>query len=453
MRELYDIIRDRDRVVLDDIPEAALSDTLGRRRGTAQALVYPLSTEEVSGVMRFAWEHHIPVTPRGAGTNLVGSTVPDGGIILDLSRMNRILEVDADTFTVTTEPGVLLKDLQARVESEGLFYPPDPGEKASTLGGNISTNAGGMRAVKYGVTRDYVRGLTVVLANGDVVELGSKNVKDASGLDLKQLIIGSEGTLAVITRCLLRLVGRPECSLTALVPFAGLQEGIRCVPVILQAGLNPTAVEFVERSVVALGERFTGISYPCPEAEAYILLTFDGHRDDIEHRVERVRELVLRHGALDFVALRDAAEAADIWRVRGCLVKAVEAISEQEPVDIVVPIDKISDFVDHVHQVEKETGVQMVAFGHAGDGNVHLCVMRGRRSAEDWNRDLDICMKRIYGEAFRLGGLTSGEHGIGLSKRTYYVSHTSEIQLAMQRRIKDALDERHILNDHKSYLA
>ncbi len=453
MKELYDIIPDRDRVALENIPEAALSDTLGRRRGTAQALVYPLSTEEVSAVMRFAWQRRISVTPRGAGTNLVGSTVPDGGIILDLSRMNRILEVDHDTFTVTAEPGVLLKDLQAKVESMGLFYPPDPGEKASTLGGNISTNAGGMRAVKYGVTRDYVRGLTVVLANGDVVELGSKNVKDASGLDLKQLVIGSEGTLAVITRCLLRLVGRPEYSLTVLVPFAGLHEGIRSVPVILQAGLDPTAVEFVERSVVVLGERFTGISYPCPQAEAYILLTFDGRREDIEDRVERVRELVLRHGALDFVALHDPDRAAEIWRVRGCLVKAVEAISEQEPVDIVVPIDRISAFVDYVHQVEKENDVQMVAFGHAGDGNVHLCVMRGGRSDEEWNRDLASCMKKIYGEAYRLGGLTSGEHGIGLSKRPYYLSHTSDVKLAVQRRIKDALDERHILNDHKSYLA
>lgn len=453
MKELYDIIRDRDRVIVENIPEAALSDTLGRRRGTAQALVRPLSTEEVSAVMRFAWERRIPVTPRGAGTNLVGSTVPDGGIILDLSLMNRILEVDPGTFTVTAEPGVLLQDLQARVESMGLFYPPDPGEKASSIGGNISTNAGGMRAVKYGVTRDYVRGLTVVLANGDVVELGSRNVKDASGLDLKQLVIGSEGTLAVITRCLLRLVGRPEHSLTVLVPFASLHEGIRSVPLILQAGLDPTAVEFLERSVVALGERFTGISYPCHQAEAYILLTFDGRREDIEDRVERVRDLVLRHGALDFVPLRDPARAAEIWRVRGCLVKAVEAISEQEPVDIVVPIDKISDFVSYVHDVEREDHMQMVAFGHAGDGNVHLCVMRGRRSEEDWNRDLASCMKKIYGEAHRLGGLTSGEHGIGLSKRPYYLSHTSDVKLAMQRRIKDALDERHILNDHKSYLA
>ncbi|HJD97602.1 FAD-binding oxidoreductase [Mailhella massiliensis] len=452
MRELYDIIPDRERVILENIPESALSDTLGRRRGKAEALVYPLSTEEVSAVMRFAWERRIPVTPRGAGTNLVGSTVPGGGIILDLSRMNRILEVDPETFTVTVEPGVLLEDLQARVEAMGLFYPPDPGEKTATLGGNISTNAGGMRAVKYGVTRDYVRGLTVVLANGDVMELGSKNVKDASGLNLKELIIGSEGTLAVITRCLLRLVGKPEASLTAVVPFVSLHEGIRSVPVILKAGLGPTAVEFVERSVVELGERFTGIHYPCPEADAYILLTFDGRAEDIEGRVEHARELVFQQGALDFVPLRDKEQAADIWRVRGCLVKAVEAISEQEPVDIVVPIDKIAEFVAYVHKVEKETGVQMVAFGHAGDGNVHLCVVRGNRSQEEWEKDLGHSMSLVYGEAFRLGGLTSGEHGIGVSKRPYYLSHTPEVTLSVQRSIKDALDERHILNDHKSYL-
>ncbi len=452
MRELYDIIADSSRVLLENIPEEALSDAMGHHHGTARALVYPLSTEEVSAVMRFAWERRIPVTPRGAGTNLVGSTVPGGGIILDVSRMNRILEVDPATFTATVEPGVLLRDFQEKVEAMGLFYPPDPGEKTASLGGNISTNAGGMRAVKYGVTRDYVRGLTVVLANGDVVELGSKNVKDASGLDLKQLIIGSEGTLAVITRCLLRLVGKPEATLTAVIPFANLHEGIRAVPVILKAGVDPTAVEFVERSVVELGERFTGVKYPCPEAEAYILITLDGRAEDIEGRVERVRKLVLSQGALDFLPLRSKEETADIWSVRGCLVKAVEAICEQEPVDLVVPIDKVAEFVAYVHKIEKETGVQMVAFGHAGDGNVHLCVMRGERSAEAWERDLSHCMKLVYGEAFRLGGITSGEHGIGLSKRSYYFSHTPNAKLAVQRRIKDALDERHILNDHKSYL-
>lgn len=452
MRELYELIPDKERVLLEGIPEAALTDSLGHLYGTADALVYPLSTEEVSAVMRFAWERHIPVTPRGAGTNVVGNTVPGGGIVLDFSRMNRILEIDPETFTATVEPGVVLKDFQAKVESMGLFYPPDPGEKTATLGGNIATNAGGMRAVKYGVTRDYVRGLTVVLANGDVLELGSKNVKDVSGLDLKQLIIGSEGTLAVITRCLLRLVGKPQASLTALIPFTSLQQGIAAVPVILKSGIQPTAVEFVERSVVELGERYTGLKYPHPEAEAYIIITLDGSAEDIDGRVERLRGLAFQQGALDFLPARDAVQTEEIWRVRGCLVRAVEATSEQEPVDLVVPIDKISDFVVHVHKVEKETGVQMVAFGHAGDGNVHLCVLREGRSKEQWRIDLASALGPVYKEAFRLGGITSGEHGIGLYKRPFYFSHTPELKLDVQRRIKATLDGRHILNDHKAYL-
>lgn len=452
MRDLYGILPDRERVLLEGIPEAALTDSLGRLRGKAEALVYPLSTEETSAVMRFAWERRIPVTPRGAGTNVVGSTVPGGGIVLDFSRMNKILEIDPETFTATVEPGVILQDFQAKVESMGLFYPPDPGEKKATLGGNIATNAGGMRAVKYGVTRDYVRGLTVVLANGDVLELGSKNAKDASGLDLKQLIIGSEGTLAVITRCLLRLTDKPRASLTALIPFASLQEGIAAVPLILKSGIQPTAVEFVERDVVELGERYTGIRYPHPESAAYLILTLDGNAEDVEERARRLRRLVLDQGALDFLPARDAAQTEEIWRVRGCLVRAVESVSEQEPVDIVVPIDKIADFVLHVHKVEKESGVRMVAFGHAGDGNVHLCVLREDRPAEEWRVDLARTLNLVYKEAFRLGGITSGEHGIGLYKRPFYFSHTPEIRLAVQRRLKETLDERRILNDHKSYL-
>ena len=226
MQDLLKIISDPERVKLGNIEDKYLSDTLGRLKGTAAALVFPKSTEEVSAVMKFANDRGLPVTPRGAGTNLVGSTVPHGeGIILDFSLMNRVLEIDEDTFTAVVEPGVVLQDFQKLVESRGLFYPPDPGEKTATIGGNISTNAGGMRAVKYGVTRDYVRGLELVLADGRVVTAGTKNVKDASGLSLKHIVIGSEGTLAVITKCILKLVPKPEKSLSVVVPFPDLSTG------------------------------------------------------------------------------------------------------------------------------------------------------------------------------------------------------------------------------------
>lgn len=461
LKKLKEIIPDKKRIVAHDIPEKYLSDTLGRLKGEAAALIFPQSTEEVSKILKYAHKHDIPVTPRGAGTNLVGSTVPvDGGIILEFSHMDKILELDENTMTITVQPGLLLQDLQKYVEERGLFYPPDPGEKASSVGGNISTNAGGMRAVKYGVTRDYVRGLEVVTADGSVLIAGGKNVKDASGLSLKNLYIGSEGTLAVITKCILKLIPKPETSLSVLVPYPDLKTGIRSVLSVLRANANPTAVEFMERKVVKLGEDFLGVKYPYPEAGSYILLTFDGHATEVRENAERIRKLTLDGGALAYLPLTDTAQnpsnvipsAADIWKVRGALVKAVEAFSEQEPVDIVVPIDKTAEFISFINKLDKETGMQMVSFGHAGDGNVHLCVVRGDRDLKTWHKELKANMDKAYHKAYELGGITSGEHGIGISKRRYFLRETPGENLEVMNRIKDALDPKHILNDKKSYI-
>ena len=401
----------------------------------------------------------------------------DGGIILDFSHMDKILELDENTMTITVQPGLLLQDLQKYVEERGLFYPPDPGEKASSVGGNISTNAGGMRAVKYGVTRDYVRGLEVVTADGSVLTAGGKNVKDASGLSLKNLYIGSEGTLAVITKCILKLIPKPETSLSVLVPYPDLKTGIRSVLSVLRANANPTAVEFMERKVVKLGEDFLSVKYPYPEAGSYILLTFDGHTTEVRENAERIRKLALDGGALAYLPLTDTVQkntsetgtasdepaansvaenvippAADIWKVRGALVKAVEAFSEQEPVDIVVPIDKTAEFISFINKLDEESGMQMVSFGHAGDGNVHLCVVRGDRDLKTWHKELKANMDKAYHKAYELGGITSGEHGIGISKRRYFLRETSGENLEVMNRIKDALDPKHILNDKKSYI-
>lgn len=450
---LREIIPDESRLVFDHIPPEFLSDTLGRRKGEASALVFAKSTEEVSKLLQYAHANRIPVTPRGAGTNLVGSTVPvDGGIILDLSQMNRILELDTETMTITVEPGLLLQDLQAYVEEHNLFYPPDPGEKASSIGGNISTNAGGMRAVKYGVTRDYVRGLEVVTADGTVLTVGGKNVKDASGLSLKHLYIGSEGTLAVITKCILKVIPKPETSLSILVPYPDLTTGIGSVLNILRADANPTAVEFMERNVVRVGEDFSGVRYPCPEAGSYILLTFDGREREVAASAERIQALALSSGALDYIFLTDPQQAADIWKVRGALVKAVEAVSEQEPVDIVVPINRTAEFIGYINQLEQSSGMRMVSFGHAGDGNVHLCVVRGHRDEATWQKELHANMDKAYHKAYELGGIASGEHGIGISKRRYFLRETHWENLRAMNKIKDALDPLHILNDKKSYL-
>ena len=452
INQLSSIIKDSSRLIFSDKIEAKyLSDTLGRKKGQASALVFPVSTEEVSAILSFAHKNNIFVTPRGAGTNLVGSTVPhDSSIILDLSLMDKILEIDRENFTATVEPGVILEDFQKHVESLGLFYPPDPGEKRSSIGGNISTNAGGMRAVKYGVTRDYVMGLEVVKADGTIFTLGSKNRKDTTGLDLKDIIIGSEGTLAVITKCLLRLIGKPEKSLSILAGFSSLKAGIEAVPKILQANLNPTALEFIEKKVVKLGENFLKLKFPL-ESEAYLLLTFDGKSEEIDSAFKSLQS-VLKDSAEKIISLDDTELAQNVWKIRGCLVKAVEAVSEQEPLDIVVPIAKVADFVNFVNKLESQSSMQMISFGHAGDGNVHLCVVRGKRSEEVWEKELNENLAKLYDEARKLGGLISGEHGLGLSKRPFFFAETPAANVELMNAVKIAFDPKKLLNSNISYV-
>ena len=292
---------------------------------------------------------------------------------------------------------------------------------------------------------------------GRVVQIDGKRVilqvfEGTSGLSLKNLYIGSEGTLAVITKCILRLIPKPETSLSVLVPYSDLETGISCVLKILRANANPTAVEFMELKVVKLGEDFSGVKYPCPNAGSYILLTFDGGAEEVTANSERVRKLALENGALDYILLSDTERAAEIWKVRGALVKAVEAVSEQEPVDVVVPISKTAEFISFINQLDKESGMQMVSFGHAGDGNVHLCVVRGSRDEQSWKRELYANMDKAYAKAYELGGVTSGEHGIGISKRRYFLRETHKENLAVMNSVKNALDPLHILNDKKSYI-
>lgn len=453
MREdILAIVKDENRVITENIDSKYLSDNLGRKHGNAAALVLPISTEEVSEILKYAFDNEIPVTPRGAGTNLVGSTVPVGdGIVLDFSLMNHVLEIDEDTFTATVEPGVILEDFQNTVEERGLFYPPDPGEKRATIGGNISTNAGGMRAVKYGVTRDYVMGLELVLADGTVIFAGGKNCKDTSGLDIKDIVIGSEGTLAVITKCIVKLIPKPEESLSVLVSFDSLKAGIESVRRIIKANLNPTAIEFVERKVVQLGEDFLNESFPEQNVKAYILLTFDGTKQEIENHVDGLKQVAKASGATSVIELIDKDTAAAVWKIRGILVKAVEAVSEQEPLDIVVPINQIDTFVNFVNELENEVGMRMISFGHAGDGNVHLCVVRGTRDDETWKKELHANLSILYSKAKELGGLVSGEHGIGLSKQKYLVETTPLANITLMKNIKNAFDPKHIMNAGMSY--
>lgn len=453
MEKLKEIINDSQRLFFaGNFDKKYLSDGLEHIYGRGDALVFPTSNKEVSKILKYANENNILVTPRGAGTNLVGSTIPVSGIILDLSLLNNIIEFDKDTLTVVVEPGVMLSELQEYVEKQGLFYPPDPGEKESSIGGNIATNAGGMRAVKYGVTRDYVQELEVVLSDGRVITIGSKNLKDTSGLALKHLFIGSEGTLGVITKCTLKLISLPKYKRSIVVGFESIDQSIHAVHDILIDGNNPTAIEFVQRDVIQLGEEYMNSRFPFRDSNSYLILTYDSDSaDGLEYDVEMAKNIMEKNNTVGFKVLENGKEEKEIWDIRGSLLKAVESKSESEPLDIVVPINKITQFMKYIQSLESQTGIKLIAFGHAGDGNVHLCVLREGRDKEQWKKELDYVLNKIYRKSHSLGGLPSGEHGIGIYKKKYFKSMIDNENIKLMKQIKTVFDPKKILNSNKVF--
>ena len=445
MNKLTDIIKDPQRVVLQNaISPSHLTDGLQLKYGQADILVYPKTTAEVVEVVKFANANNLNITTRGAGTNLVGSTIPNGGIILDLSLMTNIVELDKQTFTVTVQPGILLQDLQQFVEQHDLFYPPDPGAKTATVGGNISTNAGGMRAVKYGVTRDYVQALEVVMADGSVLTIGSKNVKDNTGLALKHLFIGSEGTLGIITQCTLKLIAKPKVSQTFIVGFNTIEQAIANITTVLHT-LTPTALEFVERKVAQWGEQYSGFQFPLPISQAYLIIMLDGA--DLQTIEQQRQQLLANLGDCDFFVAEDREQTNQIWTIRGSLVRAVEAVTQQDPIDIVVPISRIADFINFTKQLEVQTKVRMLAFGHAGDGNIHLCILRDDRDDHQWQSDLQLVHQALYQKCLELGGLPSAEHGIGTAKVSYYNDAIPATNRQLMQAIKQQFDPKNLLNN------
>lgn len=444
---------DPQRVLFGDaISEDYSHDELGTVAHMPDVLVRVLSTDEVVCIMQYANANHIPVVARGSGTGLVGACVPVfGGIMIETTLMNHILELDTDNLTVTVEPGVLLMELSQFVEENDLFYPPDPGEKSATIAGNISTNAGGMRAVKYGVTRDYVRGLTVVTPQGEVLKLGGKVVKNSSGYSLKDLIIGSEGTLGIITEAVLRLLPLPQKTISLLVPFEDFAKAAEVVPKIIKSKAVPTAIEFMERQTILFAEDFLGKKFPDTRSNAYILLTFDGStKEQVEAEYQMVADLCLEEGAED-VFIVDTDERKDsVWSARGAFLEAIKAsTTEMDECDVVVPRNRIADFVHYTHELEKEMGIRIPSFGHAGDGNLHIYICRDDLNEATWQEKLEQTMDKLYQKALEFDGLVSGEHGIGYAKRQYLFNDYGVYEMALMDQIKRAFDPNNILNPKK----
>lgn len=437
-----------------EIGEEYSHDELGFLRHAPDLVVKAMSTEEVSKVVAYANKKKIAVTARGAGTGLVGAAVPaKGGIVIDLSGMNRILELDKDNLTVTVEPGVLLMTLAAFTEENDFLYPPDPGEKTATIGGNISTNAGGMRAVKYGVTRDYVRELEVVLADGTVMTVGGKVVKNSSGLALKEMFVGAEGTLGIVTKATLKLLPLPKVNISLLVPFPKLQNAIDAVPAIIRSKAIPTAIEFMSREVIIASETYLGTKFPDSSADAYLLLKFDGNtRSEVEADYSKVAETCLELGAIDAFIMDTDERSGPVWKARGAFLEAIKnSTTEMDEVDVVVPRSAVNDMVTYTDSLQEEVGIRIRYFGHAGDGNLHIYVLRDELPEAEWKQKLDRAMSLMYAKAAELRGQVSGEHGIGHAKMGYLRQSLGDVQLGLMRGIKQAFDPNGILNPGKDY--
>ncbi len=452
LEELNRLLSPSQVVPADRLSEDYCHDELGGVKAKPCVMVEPHTTEEVSRVMRFASERGVPVTPRGQGTGLVGGCVPIlGGILLNMSKMNRIIELDEENLTLTVEPGVLLMEIVEFTTKRGYMYPPDPGEKSATIGGNISTNAGGMRAVKYGVTRDYIRGLEVVLPDGSVVELGGKVVKNSSGYALKDLIVGSEGTLGVVTKAILKLIPLPKKVLSLLVPFPSMEAALGAVPEIIRTGSMPTAVEFMERSVIKASENYLGTDFPDTNAPSYLLLSFDGTcLADIEKAYAGVAELCLSRGALDVFISSTEERQELIWKARGAFLEAIKSSTSQlDECDVVVPRDKMAGFLKLTHELELKYEIRLMSFGHAGDGNLHIYVMRDELDEAAWTSKRAAVMSELYDRARTLRGQISGEHGVGYDKQEELAESLGDDLIKIMRGIKKAFDPKNIMNPGK----
>lgn len=419
---------------------------------TPDAVVFPKSADEISRTLALAHRLGFPVVPRGSGTGTTGGSVAvAGGVVLVTTLMNRILEIDTDNFTAEVEPGVITGDLHRAVEAKGLFYPPDPSSSGvSTLGGNVAECAGGPRAVKYGVTRDYVLGVEAVLATGEIIHTGVKTAKGVVGYDLTRLLVGSEGTLGVITRIRLRLLALPSATATLKVSFKSMEEAAGAVTRIMASGTLPRCVEYLDEASIACAQSIADLGLP-PGCRSILLIEVDGSASEVAASLASVADLVVASGAMAVEEARDAEEAARLWMVRKKVSPALylfgpDKINE----DIVVPRSAIPQMVQKIEALKKEYGLPMVSFGHAGDGNIHFNVMIDKKDPAQRLR-AEAVIDALFDHTLALGGTLSGEHGVGITKRPYIGKEIGEKELELMRGIKRLFDPRGILNPGKIF--
>ena len=415
-------------------------------------VVFALSTDEISAVLKLANDTGTPVVTRGSGTGLSGGCVPSGDcIVLCTVKMERILEVDAANLTMTVEPGVTTIQIAEAAEKVGLFYPPDPGSmKISTIGGNVAENSGGLRGLKYGVTRNYVMGLEVVLPDGEVMWLGNKCVKDVAGFSLKDVMIGSEGTLGVITKVLLKLIPKPAAKKTMVATFDAMDHAAQTVSDIIAAQIIPCTLEFLDRTTIHCVEDFAKVGLPL-DCEALLLMETDGHPAAVAEEAGKMEELARANGAKEVRVAKDDAEAAQLATARRSAFSALARLAPTTILeDATVPRSELAHMIRFVAEVAKKHELKIGTFGHMGDGNLHPTFLTDERNKDEMRR-VHEAFDEIFEEAIRLGGTITGEHGIGLAKKEFLPKFAGEAQMRVMRELRTALDPKGILNPGKMF--
>jgi len=415
-------------------------------------VVHPANADEVSQVLKLANAEKIPVFPRGAGSGFTGGALPKGGgIVLVTTRMNRIIRIDTENLVAEVEPGVVTEQFQMEVEKLGLFYPPDPASlKFSTLGGNVAENAGGPRCVKYGVTRDFVMGLEVVLPTGEIIRTGGETYKGVVGYDLTRLLCGSEGTLGVITRIIFKLLPLPEAKKTMLTIFDSIDGAARAVSTIIGNKIIPTTLEFMDYSTLLCVEKRFNLGIP-ESGRAVLIIEVDGDRELIEKQAARIQELVKPLGLVECKVARDAAESEALWKVRRLVSPSLRDVNPDKfNEDIVVPRSKVPDVIRSIDRIQQRYDIPIVNFGHAGDGNIHVNVMIDK-TVPGMEEKAHQAIGEVFQAALDLNGTMSGEHGVGLAKQPYIHLELKGAQLAAMQAIKKALDPNNILNPGKMF--
>jgi glycolate oxidase len=450
------VLSDADRIVDYGHDEFSLKEIA---RGP-DLVVRPGTTEEVAAVLRIASAHDIPVTPRGGATGLCGGCVPvSGGIVLSLERMDRVLEIDADNQMAVTEAGVRLSDFTKAVEEGGLYFPPHPGDESAMMGGLVATNAGGSRAVKYGTIRNYVRGLELVTAAGEVLRLGGKLEKSSTGYNLMHLVIGSEGTLGVVTKVILHLKAKPGILRSLVVPFEELEPALETVPLIMKRGIVPLAVEFLEIEPIVLTEEHIRKKWPTKLGKTHLLIILDAASDEEMDRLsEAVAEVCCEKGAIDVFIADTPAKQDEVLAIRSKIYDAIKA-GTVEILDIAVPRAEVAGHVRKVREIAARYGLWLPTFGHAADGNVHTHIMKVRYEngamvpipESEWRDKADPIRREIFEDCRARGGVISGEHGIGLVKKPYLPLVFDGRQIEIMRGIKRVFDPAGIMNPGKIF--